>query len=71
MPPEPVECHSGTSYGERPVALWWEGERLAVAKVLARSQHPDGRRFRVRVEDGRVFDLAYHSSLDEWSIDQV
>jgi hypothetical protein len=69
--PEPVECHSGASYGERPVALWWEGERLLVAKVLRRSRLPDGRGFRVRVEDGRVFDLVYHSSLDEWQIDQA
>jgi hypothetical protein len=25
---DPVECHSGYEYAERPVALHWEGERL-------------------------------------------
>ena len=27
---ELVECHSGFSYAEKPVALTWEGQRLEV-----------------------------------------
>jgi len=64
-----VECHSGSMYGERPVALVWEGGRLPVAAVEARWREPDGRRFRVRTVDGRVFDLFYGERNDEWRVD--
>ncbi len=64
-----VECHSGTSYGERPVALVWEGERLPVAAVEAGWREPDGRRFRVRTLDGRVFHLSYGERSNEWQVD--
>jgi hypothetical protein len=68
MSPELVECHSGTAYGERPTALHWEGERLLVEEIEARWRFPEGRRFRVRVDDGRVFMLDYVEPRDEWRI---
>jgi len=68
MLPEPVECHSGYTYGERPVALTWEGERLAIEAVEGAWRVPGGRRFRVRTEDGRVFELFYGELYDEWRI---
>jgi hypothetical protein len=67
-PPEPVECHSGYTYAERPIALHWEGERLAIAAVEAAWRVPGGRRFRVRTDDGRHFDLFYGELYDEWRI---
>ncbi|HLB63677.1 MAG: hypothetical protein A2Z66_05545 [Chloroflexi bacterium RBG_13_66_10] len=63
-----VECHSGYTYGERPIAFQWEGERLRVAEVEATWRLPGGRRFRVRAEDGRVFELFYGELYDEWRI---
>lgn len=66
--PELVECHSGFAYGERPIALQWEGDRLAIEEVEAAWRSPDGRRFRVRVEDGRVFELTYVELDDTWQI---
>jgi hypothetical protein len=68
MSPEQVECHSGTTYGERPVALYWEGERLLIVEIEARWRFPDGRRFRVRVEDDRIFMLYYIEQAEEWRI---
>jgi hypothetical protein len=68
MPHERVECHSGYTYGERPVALYWEGERLLIVEIQARWRLPDGRKFRVRVEDDRIFDLYYIEQDDEWRI---
>ncbi len=64
-----VECHSGSTYGERPVALVWEGERLPVAEVEDRWREPQGLCFRVRTLDGRVFHLSYSERNDEWQID--
>ncbi len=63
-----VECHSGYTYGERPIAFQWEGKRLLVAEVEATWRLPGGRRFRVRAEDGRVFELFYGELYDEWRI---
>ena len=68
MSPELVECHSGTTYGERPIALIWEGERLPIVEIVARWRLPDGRKFRVRVEDERTFELYYIEQVDEWRI---
>lgn len=68
MSSEQVECHSGTTYGERPIALYWEGERLLIVEIEARWRLPDGRKFRVRVEDDRTFELYYIEQVDEWRI---
>jgi hypothetical protein len=68
MSPERVECHSGHTYGERPIAFYWEGERLLIVEIEARWRLPDGRKFRVRVEDDRTFELYYVEQVDEWRI---
>jgi hypothetical protein len=68
MSPELVECHSGTIYGEKPISLYWEGERLLIVEIEARWRLPNGRRFRVRVEDDRIFILCYVEQDDEWQI---
>jgi len=68
MAEELVECHSEYTYAERPVALRWQGERLAIEEVEQRWRIPGGLRFRVRVADGRVFELFYGELYDEWRI---
>lgn len=65
---ESVECHSGYTYGERPIAFQWEGQRLVVADIEAIWRLPDGRRFRLRAEDGRVFELSYDERSDVWHV---
>jgi hypothetical protein len=70
MASELVECHSGYTYAERPIALQWEGERLEIEEIEAQWRIPGGRRFRVRVIDGRVFELFYGELYDEWRIHQ-
>jgi hypothetical protein len=66
--PEIVECLSGYTFGDRPIALRWEGERLPIVDILARWRLPDGRQFRVRVADDRTFELFYNEQADEWRI---
>jgi hypothetical protein len=65
---EEVECHSSSAYGDRPIAFYWEGKRLAVTEIEARWRLPNGRRFRVRAEDSRIFELHYDEPNDEWHI---
>ncbi len=74
MPESPnptVECHSGYTYAERPTALHWRGERLAIAEVEAQWRIPGGRKFRVRTEDERHFELFYGELYDEWRIHEI
>jgi hypothetical protein len=68
---ELVECHSGYTYAERPTALHWGGERLEVAAIEAQWRIPGGRKFTVRVTDGRRFELFYGELYDEWRIHEL
>lgn len=68
---DPVECHSGYEYAERPTALRWEGQRLEIAEIQDQWRIPGGKCFRVRTEDDRVFELFYGELYDEWRINPL
>lgn len=68
---ELVECHSGYEYAERPVAVWWEGERQVVAEVEAQWRISGGKKFRVRTVEGTVFELLYVELYDEWRVHRL
>lgn len=63
-----VQCHSGYKYAEEPRVIHWDGEKLQVDWIKSSWRTPEGSRFVVRVEDGRMFDLTYDEGSDEWSI---
>jgi hypothetical protein len=65
---ELVECHSGFTYADRPVALTWERRRLEITRILSEWNTPEKNYFRVITEDGQEFELAYNRSADEWQI---
>jgi hypothetical protein len=65
---ELVECHSGFTYAEKPIALTWNGQRLEIDEILAAWRTPGARRFRVRTRDLRRFELAYHEADNIWQI---
>lgn len=71
MNPELVECHSGYEYAERPIAIHWEGERLEVDVIEERWRIPGGKCFRIRVRDGRRFELFYGELYDEWRVNPL
>ena len=60
-----VECYSGSAYAERPTALTWQGQRIIIAEILSRGRTPGAKWFRVRSEDGQVFELSYAEAVDE------
>jgi hypothetical protein len=68
---DPVECHSGYEYAERPTALRWEGERLEVEEIIDRWRIPGAHCFRVRTSDGQVFELFYGELYDEWRVNKI
>ncbi len=68
MTEELVECHSGFTYAERPIALRWEDQRLEIEEIEDMWRIPGGRCFRVRVQDGRIFELFYGELYDKWRV---
>ncbi len=65
-----VECRSDTEYAERPVALYWQEQRLEIVDILSRWRTPEGKRFRVRTADGQLFELNYDQVENLWEIHQ-
>ena len=63
-----VECASGFTYAEKPVALYWEGRRLEVETIESIWRDPYGRAFRVSTREGRRFELHYSEKNDEWQV---
>lgn len=63
-----VFCRSSSEYAEQPTALVWEGNRLEINEIVSRGRVPEGKIFRVRTDDERIFDLNYDQLRDEWQI---
>jgi hypothetical protein len=61
-----VTCHSETEYAQTPRAWEWEGTWQMVQKVIMESRSPEGKRFLVQTPDGRLFQLAYQTMVDQW-----
>ena len=69
--PAVVECYSGGRYGERPVALDWEGKRHRVSRVERRWREPQGLGFEVWTEEGLRFQLRYREADDIWIVTPI
>jgi hypothetical protein len=65
-----VECRSDSEYAERPVALYWQEQRLVIAEILSRWRTPAGKGFRVRTADEQIFELIYNEIAADWQIQQ-
>lgn len=48
--------------------MYWQDDRLAIEEIEAQWRIPGGRKFRVRTEDDRRFELFYGEMYDEWRI---
>ena len=63
-----VECYSGHTYAQRPVAFTWMEKRFEVEEIEAIWHDPQGEGFRVRTVDGQRFTLVYIEPEDTWVI---
>ncbi len=66
--PEPVECYSGSRYAEHPTVVYCEGNRFEVKEILAQGRQPTGLWFRVRTDQGAIFDLYYDEATAAWRV---
>lgn len=63
-----VECYSGATYAERPMAVHWQGQRLDVEQVLRSWRTPDGPGFEVIVTGGQKLRLVYDDMNELWTV---
>ncbi len=66
-----VECRSDHDYIGRPLAFYWQDQRLRVVDVLAQSRTPYGYSFRVQTREFGIFELDYDTDPDQWSVRQI
>jgi hypothetical protein len=66
-----VECFSGHTYAQRPMAFVWQDKRLEVSEVEAEWHTAEGKRFWVLTSAGGRFELCYLTAEDEWMIRQL
>lgn len=62
-----VKCHSGYTYPEEPRSFVWQQHEVGITTVEKAWREPGKRLFRVVTEDGRLFELSYDESADDWS----
>jgi hypothetical protein len=69
--PDRVECYAGYAYPQRPLAFWWQGQRLEVITVRSEARLPDGKRFLVETTNEQVFEINYNEIRDTWTVRDV
>jgi hypothetical protein len=52
------------------LAIYWQGERLVVDRVLDVWRAPDGKYYRISAQGEQIFELHYSELTDAWSIVQ-
>jgi hypothetical protein len=68
---EPVACHSGYDYAERPTAINQDGRWIEIETILAEWRTPTQKGFRVKLRDERLFRLIYDHALDAWDVMEI
>ncbi|HEX7620856.1 MAG TPA: hypothetical protein VF359_06620 [Anaerolineales bacterium] len=66
-----VECLSGFTFADRPTALTWKGQRFPIVEILSQGRTPRAKWFRVRTEDGQLFELSHVETANESPSDSV
>lgn len=65
-----VECYSGHTYAQEPLAFFLGGERIEVERVIARWRTPAGPAFRVRSGLGEHI-LRYDEAGGVWMLTEA
>jgi hypothetical protein len=68
MTSDRVECRSDHDYMGRPLAFYWQEQRLEVAEVLVQYRTPTGFTYHVQTGNSGIFRLDYDTNTDEWTV---
>ncbi len=71
MAADRVEVRSDHDYLGRPLAFYWQDERLEVSEVLVTNHTPNGYQITVRNDRAGIFELVYDLRTGEWSVRQL
>jgi hypothetical protein len=62
-----VKCYSGYIYAQEPQSFIWQGEENRIKSIEKAWQEPGKRLFKVVTENGKLFELCYNETNDQWS----
>jgi Domain of unknown function (DUF6504) len=65
-----VTCYAGRTSAERPTSFLWKGRVHRVRKIEGEWREPGAKRFRLRSEDDRLFELCYYEGSDRWLVQE-
>ncbi|MFC2058860.1 hypothetical protein ACFLTS_04365 [Chloroflexota bacterium] len=71
LQPVQVRCYSGHTYAERPSSFILDSIEQTVRIIEKEWREPGEKRFRVRTEDDRIFNLRYNEQKDNWSAVEI
>ena len=66
-----VEAYSGYKANERPLYFLLDERRLRVQNIIDRWYGVEHDYFKVVAEDGKVYLLKWHRSLDLWFVEKI
>ncbi len=62
-----VKCYSGYIYAQEPQSFIWQGIAYSVKEIEKAWQEPGKRLFKAVTDDGKLFELCYNETDDQWS----
>jgi hypothetical protein len=62
-----VKCYSGYIYAQEPQSFIWQEEENRIKSIEKAWQEPGKRLFEVVTENGKLFELCYNETNDQWS----
>lgn len=71
--PKKVEviAYSGYKTNERPLSFILDGRKLEVTNIIDRWYGEEHDYFKVLADDGKVYRLRWHRTMDFWSLEKV
>jgi hypothetical protein len=68
MTADRVEVRSDHDYTGRPLAFYWQEQRLEVSQVLVEYRTPQGYSYQVQTASSGIFRLDYDTNTQEWTV---
>jgi hypothetical protein len=66
-----VICHSGQSACDHPQVVDWQGEHLAIIKIVKEWREPGSKHYLVDTSSGRQFNLTFLEASRRWLVSEV
>ena len=61
-----VKCYSSYTYAQEPQSFTWQEEENRIKEIEKAWQEPGKRVFKIITEDGKLFELCYNETGEQW-----